>query len=196
MVGQKKSNLLEPVQLRQEAPKNFVPKHYSLAFLLRVPMEMNWTCVLDALPEIPEGHFCVSVLVVTYDYMEADCFKYRHPMIGVDVSDGMYGYVTHKRHPMNMSLKMGFHEEGDPISRWFKDWKKEKDFITQWYGGEHGSEPGPFGDPVTHWMYFPKAPGDYDYRKYFGYTDDELAEMDKRRNERMAERPSGPQVQS
>ena len=69
------------------------------------------------------------------------------------------------------------------------------DFISSIEGGE-GSEPASFFDPVTHWMYFPKPPREYDYRKYFGYTDEELAEMDKRRDERMAERPSGPQVQS
>ena len=133
-------------------------------------MEMNWTCVLDALPEIPKDKFAVSVMVILYDPQEAECFNYSHPLSGVSVFYGSYGYVRHIRHPMNLGLKMGFHKEGDPISEWFKDWPKEIDFISSMEGPK-GHEWAPFFDPITHWMYWPSAPKDYDYRKYFGYPE-------------------------
>jgi hypothetical protein len=129
-------------------------------------MEMNWISVKDALPEIPKDRFAVSVLVVTYDRMEAESYRERHgsahPMIGVSVSDGTYGYTHYSEDRLH-------HKAGDPISPWFEGTTKEKDFMTWWMGKD--VESGPFGDPVTHWMYLPKAPQEYDYRKEFGYPE-------------------------
>ena len=97
-----------------------------------------WINVKNRLPEIPEGHRSVSVIVATFD----KTYEEINPGKGYDVSEGLYHEITdHMR------------------TKW--DYPKEltADFVDLYYCGDGYSFFGPTGDPVTHWMPMPPAPG-------------------------------------
>lgn len=122
-------------------------------------MDQEWIPVTERLPEIPEGKFAVSVLVAEFDSMYAD-FVLKHnptdPFAGMTAMYGSYGYTRYPDPIPEYLAKLG-HKANDPISSWFEGTTKDKDFITS-VSGPKGSEPSPFWDEVTHWMYFPDPP--------------------------------------
>ena len=151
-------------------------------------MEMNWISVRDALPVIPKDRFAVSVIVVLYDPIEASgrwARAHPNPLCGVSVFHGSYSYVRYPDPLPEYLVKLG-HKPREIISRWFEGTNKEMDF-TSYVEGPKGSEVSPFFDPVTHWMYFPEPPKDYDYERYFGYTESDNDGVGEQRDEAVAD---------
>lgn len=97
---------------------------------------MKWISVKDRLPKIPKGQYGISVLVVTFDEIYDELSHGK----GQDVSECTYG-LLHDCHDRRFPM--------------FKGNKKTEDFYCCYYPD---GEPGPMGDPVTHWMYLPRPP--------------------------------------
>lgn len=97
----------------------------------------QWVSVEEGLPEIPEGKYGLSVLVVTFDSV----YEEISPGHGQSVSMAHFG-TTIDRHGNRLPM--------------FEGTTKDHDFMEMYFYEELTW--GPTGDPVTHWQYKPEAP--------------------------------------
>ena len=101
---------------------------------------MEWISVDDKLPEIPEEHYGLSVLVATFDHQYNEIF----PGHGYNVLEAHYGGVIGRN--------------GKRLET-FEDIKGDFHFMQLELGpNDKGVEWWPMYDEVTHWMPMPKPP--------------------------------------
>lgn len=97
---------------------------------------MKWISVKDALPEIPEGKFGISIITAEYDPV----YNEDHPKKPVYfIHEHHFGYVNYEKMPLFIGSR---YPDGEPAFM-------ECNSHYQW---------GPTGDKVTHWMYLPAQP--------------------------------------
>jgi hypothetical protein len=90
----------------------------------------------DEKPEIPEGRYGVSVLIITYD----STYDELSPGNGWDVHNGVYGSTRGRD-----GVKRGMYYNSD----------REFDFM-ELYVGKYYGEYGPVCDEIKYWAYVPK----------------------------------------
>lgn len=97
---------------------------------------MEWISVKERLPEIPEDKYGISVLITEFDSVYEEC----NPGHGYSVSEASFHFITDEER-----------------KRWGWPEGVKADFM-QLYSGPTGSEWGPCGDEITHWMPLPAPP--------------------------------------
>ena len=95
---------------------------------------LKWN-TLDTLPEIPEGKYGVSVLMISYDSV----YDEINPGGGYDTFSGIYGSTCDSR--------------GEKL-KWYEDTDLENDFMVL-YVGVNDSSYGPVFDEILYWSYVP-----------------------------------------
>jgi hypothetical protein len=105
---------------------------------------IKWVHIDTAIPVIPEGKYAVSVMVICYDRVYAECCKKKDWQdSGWDIHTSVvYGTTTNRE-----GEKQRMYENSDLLF----------DF-QEMYESSEGSEWGPVGDKVVYWAYLHEIP--------------------------------------